>query len=91
MILKSNPRAKFINVSDFLNMNNLTKLSDGVYHLNEDYSVLKEDLIEFLKKDLNNQKRSRINFHRSSDSLVQKIIAMHNTTEIDVHAHDNKS
>ena len=75
-------------------MNNLTKLSDGVYHLNEDYSVLTEDLIEFLKKDcLNNQKkRSRINFHRSSDSLVHEMmIAMHNTTEIDVHAHDNKS
>ena len=39
-------------------MNNLTKLSDGVYHLKEDYSVLSEDLIEFLKKDcLNNQKK----------------------------------
>ena len=75
-------------------MNNLNKLSDGVYQLSEEYSVLTEDLIEFLKKDcLNNQKkRSRINFHRSSDSLVHEMmIAMHNTTEIDVHAHHNKS
>ena len=42
MILRSNPQANFINISDFLNMNNLTKLSDGVYCLNSEYSVLQK-------------------------------------------------
>ena len=41
-------------------MNNLTKLSDGVYCLNSEYSVFTEDLIEFLKKDcLKNPKKDR--------------------------------
>ena len=75
-------------------MKNLTKLSDGVYCLNQEYSVFTEDLISFIKEDcLNNKKkRSRINFHIHSDCLVHEMmIAMHNTTEINVHAHKNKS
>ena len=72
----------------------MIKISDGVFLLNQDYSVLNEDLIKSIKKDClsNEKKRSRINFHRSSDELVQEmIIAMHKNTDIDVHAHKNKS
>ena len=75
-------------------MKNLTKLSEGVFVLDNQYSILSDDLVDFLKKDcLNNRKkRSRINFHRSSDSQVHEMmIAMHKATEIAVHAHQNKS
>tara|TARA_Y100001968_G_C19315474_1_gene696435 strand:- start:472 stop:1014 length:543 start_codon:yes stop_codon:yes gene_type:complete len=74
--------------------NNITKLSEGVYQLNEAYSCLDYSLIKLLKEDCksNTKKRSRINFHRNSKELVQEmIIALHHDTKVDVHRHISKS
>lgn len=75
-------------------MGELIRVSDGVYQSFDDYYVVSTEDLDLLKNDclINAKKRSRINCHLSSKSLVHEmIVCLHKTTEIDVHAHYHKS
>ena len=78
----------------FLQLHNLKRVSDGVFQSVADYYVVSQQDIEFLKNDCltNAKKRSRINCHSTNDCLVHEmIVCLHKSTEIAVHAHQDKS
>jgi cupin fold WbuC family metalloprotein len=70
------------------------KINEGVFQLEEDFSVLEEDMIKTLIDESirSNKRRARINFHPNGRSNCQEmIICLQNDAELPIHYHENKS